>query len=149
MLGSVKYTPRSQQVFKLAWAEAQAFDHPCVSSQHLLLGLLKLGTGVQFSVLTKLGFTADSVRQSVGQINPEIARLYKKIGDIPFGASAQQALKRMRQEAVAMNHSYMGTEHLLLGLLAEENGGAASLFAAQKVDTKKTREEILIACSPH
>jgi ATP-dependent Clp protease ATP-binding subunit ClpC len=145
MLPSEKYTPRSQQALNLAWSEAQTLGGACIGSQHLLLGLLILGNGVQFHILTKYGFTVDSERESIRQGNPE-SEHHKKIDGIPFGVSAQAALKRARQEAIAMNHSYLGTEHILLSLLTEEKGGAATLFAAQKIDAAKVRQEILMEC---
>ena len=138
----MKYTPRAQQVFKLASIEVESLGHPCVSSQHLLLGLLILGSGFQFSILTKLGFTVDSVRQSIRTSKPDVEQ-FKKIGGINIGISSQRALERAMREAAAMSESYTGTQHILLGLLAEEGGGAAALFVSQKVDTAKTRQEIL------
>ena len=141
----MRYTPRAGTAFKLADVEAKSLGHSCVSSEHLVLGLLLLGNGVQFSVLAELGFTADAVRQRLKANQPAVKQ-FKNIGGIKFGLSAQAALERASHEAVAMSHSYAGTEHILLGLLAEDHGGAADLFALQNVDKVKTRQKILKEC---
>ncbi len=73
---------------------------------------------------------------------------FKKIDDVNFGVSSQRALKRAMQEAATMSHSYTGTEHILLGLLTEECGGDAALFASHKVDIAKTRHDISVLCGP-
>ena len=130
---------------KFAGAEAESLGHSCVGSQHLILGLLLLGNGVQFSVLTKLGFTADLVRQRLRADQPEVERS-KKIRGMKIGMSAQEALESAKREAIAMSHSHTGTEHILLGRLTEDHGGAANLFALQNVDKPKTRQQILEEC---
>jgi len=138
----MELTPRAKNAIRLAETEARSFDHPCVGSQHMILGLLLLGSGVQFSVLRKLGFTVDSLRQQIAAIGPRSEPSQKLCG-FAVGSSAARALERAAQEAAAMSHTYTGTEHILLGLLSEESGGAADLFATLKVDTAKAKQVIL------
>lgn len=128
--------------FRHADSEARTFGHPAVGSQHLVLGLFLLGGGVHFSVLRHLGFTAESLRRDIVALGPTLENT-QTISDFVFGSSAAQAVERAGQEAAAMSHTYTGTEHILLGLLSERSGGAASLFAAQKVDVAKARRVIL------
>src|SRR5687768_9479493 len=109
------------------------------------LGLFLLGNGVQFSILRKLGFTVDALRQSIVMMEV-VAEQTQTIDGCVFGSSAAHALERACREAAAMSHTYVGTEHILLGLLSEEVGGAASLFAAHHVDTAKARQVILDEC---
>ncbi len=128
-----------------AEAEARGFGHPCAGSQHLVLGLFLLGSGVHFSVLETLGVTADSLRRGIAAAGP-VPEETQTIGGVVLGGSAARALERAAQEAAAMSHTYTGTEHILLGLLSEESGGAAALFAAHKVDVAKARQVIVDEC---
>ena len=140
----MKFTPRATNAFRMAEVEARGFRQPCVGSQHLLLGLYLLGSGVQFSILTKLGFTADSLRQSIVALG-SIAEQTQTVDGFVFGASAVQSLERASHEAAAMSHTYIGTEHVLLGLLSEQAGGAATLFRDHKANTAMGRQMILDA----
>ena len=141
----MEFTPRAMTAFRHADTEACAFGHPYVGSQHLVLGLFLLGSGVYFSVLQQLGFTVESLRRNIAVLGPTVENA-KTIGGFVFGTSAAQAVERANQEAAAMSHTYTGTEHVLLGLLYEESGGAASLFAAKNVDVAEVRRVILNEC---
>jgi ATP-dependent Clp protease ATP-binding subunit ClpC len=110
------------------------------------LGLFLLGSGVHFSVLQKLGVSADSLRRSIVAAGP-VAEPTQAIGGLVFGGSAARALERAAQQAAAMSHTYTGAEHILLGLLSEESGGAAELFAAYKVDVAKVKQVIVDECT--
>ena len=138
----MEFTPRAKNAFRLAEAEARNLGHPCVGSQHLVLGLFLLGNGVQFSILRKLGCTTESLRQSISKIG-QIAQQKEPVGEFEFGDSAARSLERAAQEAAVTSHTYIGTEHILLGLLSEESGGAARTFAALKLDVAKGRQMIL------
>jgi ATP-dependent Clp protease ATP-binding subunit ClpC len=142
----MNFTPRAERALHSAKVEARSLGHPCVGSQHLVLGLFLLGSGVHFSVLQELGFSADSLRRSIMAAGP-VAEQTQGVGGFLFGSSAAHALERASQQAAAMSHTYTGTEHILLGLLSEESGGAADLFAAHKVDVVKTRQRIVDECT--
>jgi hypothetical protein len=135
-------TPRAMNSFRLAEAEARSLGQPCVESHHLVLGLFLLGSGVQFNLLRKFGCTAESLRQGIAAIEPASMQT-QAINGFILGLSAVQALERAGQAAATMSHTYVGTEHVLLGLLSEETGGASRLFAAHKVDVAKARKAIL------
>jgi len=136
----MELTPRAKQALESAHALARDLGHSRVGSQHLVFGLFQLGSGVHFSVLRSLGFSADSLRRAIAAEAP--------VGSISADGptadiSATAALKRAEMEATALSHTYTGTEHILLALLSEERGGAANLFASRSVDTTKTRQTIL------
>ena len=108
-----------------------------------MLGLFLLEWGVHFHILEELGCTIESLRQAIGSIGA-VAEQVQPISGLEMGASAVLALERASSEAAGMSHTYVGTEHVLLGLLAEDQPGPASrLFAAHHVDRARTREEVL------
>jgi ATP-dependent Clp protease ATP-binding subunit ClpC len=136
----MELTPRATQALENARQLARDLSHPNIGSQHIVFGLFQLGFGVHFSVLRGLGFTSDSLRQAIAAWVPVAA--VPPTGPT-FDISATATLERADAEADAMRHTYTGTEHILLGLLAEEDGGAAHLFASRGVDIAKTRQTIL------
>src|SRR5882672_8524548 len=112
------FTPRAQQVLALARKEADRFNHNYVGTEHLLLGLIKLGQGVAVNVLQKMGLDLETVRMEVEKqvgSGPET----KIVGNIPYTPRVKKVLALAGKEAKALNHSYVGTEHILLGLLEE------------------------------
>ena len=142
------FTPRAQQVLALARKEADRFNHNYVGTEHLLLGLIKLGQGVAVNVLTKLGVDLDSVRMQVEQqvgSGPDT----KMVGNIPYTPRVKKVLALASKEAKALNHSYVGTEHLLLGLLREGEGVAAQVLRTLDVNLEKARNEILKELDPN
>ena len=142
------FTPRAQQVLALARKEADRFNHNYVGTEHLLLGLIKLGQGVAVNVLTKLGLDLETVRlhveQQVGS-GPET----KMVGNIPYTPRVKKVLALASKEAKALNHSYVGTEHILLGLLREGEGVAAQVLRTLDVNLDKARNEILRELDPN
>lgn len=141
------FTPRAQQVLALARKEADRFHHNYVGTEHLLLGLIKLGQGVAVSVLQKMGMDLDTVRNAVEKqvgTGPE----GKPTGNIPYTPRVKKVLALAGKEAKALNHSYVGTEHILLGLLREGEGVAARVLKALDVDIERTRNEILSELDP-
>src|SRR2546430_2423574 len=117
------FTPRAQQVLALARKEADRFNHNFVGTEHLLLGLIKLGQGVAVNVLQKLGLDLETVRMEVEKqvgTGPD----QKMIGNIPYTPRVKKVLALAAKEAKALNHTYVGTEHILLGLLREGEGVA-------------------------
>lgn len=141
------FTPRAQQVLALARKEADRFHHNYVGTEHLLLGLIKLGQGVAVSVLQKMGLDLETVRAAVEKqvgTGPE----GKTAGSIPYTPRVKKVLALAGKEAKALNHSYVGTEHILLGLLREGEGVAARVLKSLDVDIERTRNEILRELDP-
>jgi len=142
------FTPRAQQVLALARKEADRFSHAYIGTEHLLLGLIKLGQGVAVNVLQHMGLELEAVRmeveKEVGSGPPQ-----KTTGTIPYTPRVKKVLAFANKEAKALNHSYVGTEHLLLGLLREGEGIAARVLRRLEVDIQRTRHEILAEIDPN
>src|ERR1700682_458524 len=142
------FTPRAQQVLALARKEADRFNHNYVGTEHLLLGLIKLGQGVAVNVLQKLGLDLETVRieveKQVGS-GPDT----KMSGNIPYTPRVKKVLALAGKEAKALNHSYVGTEHILLGLLKEGEGVAARVLRSLEVDIERTKTEIQKELDPN
>ena len=142
------FTPRAQQVLALASKEAERFNHNYVGTEHLLLGLVKLGQGVAVNVLQKMGLDLERVRMEVEKhvgSHPET----NMIGNIPYTPRVKKVLALAAKEAKGLNHSYIGTEHILLGLLREGEGVAARVLKSLEVDPARTRNEILKELDPN
>jgi ATP-dependent Clp protease ATP-binding subunit ClpC len=142
------FTPRAQQVLALARKEADRFNHNYVGTEHLLLGLIKLGQGVAVNVLQKMGLDLETVRMEVEKqvgSGPET----KMVGNVPYTPRVKKVLALAGKEAKALNHSYVGTEHILLGLLREGEGVAARVLKSLEVDIERTRNEILKELDPN
>src|ERR1700730_13694690 len=132
------FTPRARQVLALARKEAERFKHNYVGTEHLLLGLIKLGQGVAVNVLHKMGLDLEKIRMEVEKhvaLHPET----NMIGNIPHTPRVKKVLALAGKEAKALNHSYVGTEHILLGLLREGEGIAARVLKSLEVDPARTR----------
>ncbi len=141
------FTPRAQQVLALARKEADRFNHNYVGTEHLLLGLIKLGQGVAVSVLQKMGLDLETVRGAVEK-QVGIGQEGKSGGSIPYTPRVKKVLALAGKEAKALNHSYVGTEHILLGLLREGEGVAARVLKSLEIDIERTRNEILKELDP-
>ncbi len=142
------FTPRAQQVLALARKEADRFNHNFVGTEHLLLGLIKLGQGVAVNVLQKMGLDLETVRMEVEKqvgTGPD----QKMIGNVPYTPRVKKVLQLAAKEAKALNHTYVGTEHILLGLLREGDGVAAQVLKNLDVDIEQTRQEILKELDPN
>src|SRR5712675_1229560 len=142
------FTPRAQQVLALARKEADRFNHNFVGTEHLLLGLIKLGQGVAVNVLQKMGLDLETVRMEVEKqvgTGPD----QKMIGNTPYTPRVKKVLALAAKEAKALNHTYVGTEHILLGLLREGDGVAARVLKNLDVDIEQTRQEILKELDPN
>ncbi len=142
------FTPRAQQVLALARKEADRFNHNYVGTEHLLLGLIKLGQGVAVNVLQKMGLDLETVRMEVEKqvgSGPD----QKMVGNIPYTPRVKKVLALAGKEAKALNHSYVGTEHILLGLLREGEGVAARVLKNLEIDIERTRNEILKELDPN
>ena len=142
------FTPRAQQVLALARKEADRFNHNFVGTEHLLLGLIKLGQGVAVNVLQKMGLDLETVRQEVekqSKSGPD----QKQVGNIPYTPRVKKVLSLASKEAKALNHTYVGTEHILLGLLREGDGVAAKVLKELDIDIEQVRQEILKELDPN
>jgi ATP-dependent Clp protease ATP-binding subunit ClpC len=142
------FTPRAQQVIALAKKEADRFNHNFVGTEHLLLGLIKLGQGVAVNVIQKMGLDLETVRLEVEKqvgVGPD----QKLIGSIPFTPRVKKVISLAAKEAKMLNHTYVGTEHILLGLLREGDGVAARVLKNLDVDIEQTRQEILKELDPN
>ena len=142
------FTPRAQQVLQLARKEADRFNHGYVGTEHLLLGLIALGQGVAVNVLQKMGIDLETVRMEVEKavgVGPET----KTVGNVPFTPRVKKVLALAGSEARALNHAYVGTEHILLGLLREGEGVASRVLKNLSVDLDKTRTEIMKELDPN
>ncbi len=142
------FTPRAQQVLALARKEADRFNHNYVGTEHLLLGLIKLGQGVAVNVLQKLGLDLETVRMEVEK-HVGSGQESKMAGNIPYTPRVKKVLALASKEARALNHSYVGTEHILLGLLREGEGVAAHVLKSLEIDIERTRTEILKEIDPN
>ena len=142
------FTPRAQRVIQLAQREADSFNHPYVGTEHLLLGLIALGEGVAVNVLERLGISLESVRleveRAVGQ-GPET----KTVGNPPFTPRSKKVLQLAIAEAQSLHHTYVGTEHLLLGLLREGEGVAAQVLRNLDVNFDAARSEVMRELDPN
>lgn len=137
-----KFTNRAKQVIKLAKKEAQRLNHNYLGTEHVLLGLLKLGQGVAVNVLRNLNIDFDTVRNEVEKLvgyGPEI-QVY---GDPALTGKVKKVFEYANEEAANLNHNYVGTEHLLLGLLRQTDGVAAQVLENLNVNLKEVRKEVL------
>ena len=132
----------------LARKEADRFNHNFLGTEHLLLGLIKLGQGVAVNVIQKMGLDLETVRMEVEKqvgTGPD----QKMIGNIPYTPRVKKVLALASGEAMALNHTYVGTEHILLGLLREGDGVAAKVLKNLDVDIEQCRQEILKELDPN
>ncbi len=137
-----KFTNRAKQVIKLAKKEAQRMNHNYLGTEHILLGLLKLGQGIAVNVLRNMNIDYDTVRIEVEKLvgfGPEI-QLY---GDPALTGKVKKVIEYANEEATNLSHNYVGTEHLLLGLLRQTDGVAAQVLENLNVNLKEVRKEVL------
>ena len=143
----LNFTPRAQQILALARKEADRLNHKIIGTEHLLLGLLKLGQGVAVNVFQRIGVNLESVQHELeketgADSNQEI------IGNVNYTSSVKKVLLFASEEARSLKHTYIGTEHILLGLLREGDGKGAKVFKNLGVDIAQTRAVILEEITP-
>src|SRR5688572_7345249 len=135
-----KFTERARKVLQLAQEEAQRFNHNYIGTEHLLLGLVREGEGVAAKVLANLGVDLNKVRSAVEFI---IGRGERTVtGDIGLTPRAKKVIELSVEEARRLNHNYIGTEHLLLGLVREGEGIAAGVLESLGVSLDKVRQQV-------
>ena len=137
-----RFTERARKVMALANQEAQRFNHEYIGTEHILLGLVKEGSGVGANVLKNLGVDLAKVRMEVEKLvkaGPDMVTM----GKLPQTPRAKKVVEYAIEEARNLNHNYVGTEHLLLGLLREHDGMAAQVLVALGLKLEEVREEVL------
>ena len=137
-----RFTERVRRVMHFAREEAGRLQHDYIGTEHLLLGLLREGEGVAAVVLMNIGLDIEQVRRAVEEAVPPSGGTLT-IGDLPFNAGAKRALELAIEEAKELGHNYIGTEHLLLGLLREGDGIAAKALMRLGVALERLREATL------
>jgi hypothetical protein len=143
------FTPRAQQTLVLARRLAERLNHPFVATEHLLLGLFELGQGCAVNVLRKLGVDLERTRAEVERLTRPEPQTRARIGDIPHTPRVKKVLALAAEEQKALKHTYLGTEHILLGLLREGDGVAARVLKNLGLKLDQTRQEILKDLDPN
>ncbi|OGS07098.1 MAG: hypothetical protein A2270_03795 [Elusimicrobia bacterium RIFOXYA12_FULL_51_18] len=141
MMGT-RFTERAQRVILIAQEEAKRLNHDYVGTEHILLGLIALGEGVASQVLASLGIDLRKVRAEIEKI-VGLGDNMMLLGEIPFTPRAKKVLEYAVEEAQHMSHSYIGTEHILMGLIREEEGVAARVLENLGLKLETVREEVL------
>ena len=137
-----RFTDRAKKVMNLARQEAQRFNHEYLGTEHILLGLVQEGSGVAANVLKNMGIDLSKIRAEVEKIvktGPSMVTM----GQLPFTPRAKKVLELSMEEASNLGHNYIGTEHLLLGLIKENEGIAAQVLMNLGVKLEDVREEVL------
>jgi Clp amino terminal domain, pathogenicity island component len=135
-----RFTDRAREAVKLATEEARLLDHSRIGTEHILLGLLRVESGVAARVLEAKGIGADRIRADVLRIVPRGKGAPS--GHIPFSPRAKKVLELSLREALRLRHNYIGSEHILLGLLREGEGVAAKVLAEAGLDFNDARQEV-------
>jgi ATP-dependent Clp protease ATP-binding subunit ClpC len=137
-----RFTERARQVVVLAQDEARAFNHNYIGTEHILLGLLREEEGLAARVLESLEITVEEVRAQVARIVGQGDET-TTTGQIPFTPRAKKVLDLSLREALSLGHNHIGTEHILLGLVRENEGVASQILIDFGVDAEKIRNETL------
>jgi ATP-dependent Clp protease ATP-binding subunit ClpC len=136
-----RFTDRGRRVVVLAQEEARMLDHDYIGTEHILLGLIHEGEGVAARTLESLGISLETVRQQVGEI---VGRGEQPSpGHMPFTPRAKKVLELSLREAQELGHNYIGTEHILLGLLREGEGVAAQVLVKLGADLSRVRHQVI------
>jgi hypothetical protein len=136
-----RFTDRARRVVVLAQEEARLLDHNYIGTEHILLGLIHEGEGVAYLALTELGISLDAVR---AQVEAEIGQGSEAPGGhIPFTPRAKKVLELSLREALQFGHNYIGTEHILLGLIREGEGVAAQVLVGLGAGLDRVRQQVV------
>ena len=136
-----KFTDKARRVVVLAQEEAKLLNHNYIGTEHILLGLIHEGEGVAAKALEALGINLEQVREQVQEIIGKGQQAPS--GHIPFTPRAKKVLELSLREALQLGHSYIGTEHLLLGLIREGEGVAAQVLTKLGADTNRVRQQVI------
>ncbi len=137
-----RFTERARKVIILAKEEARRFNHDYIGTEHILLGLIREGEGVAAAVLQKLGLSLENIRLEIEKL-VQPGPTTQIIGDIPFTPRSKKALELAAEEARSLGHNYIGTEHLLLGLIREGEGVASQVLLNLGLDLNSVRNEVM------
>jgi ATP-dependent Clp protease ATP-binding subunit ClpC len=137
-----RFTERARKVIILAKEEAKRFNHDYIGTEHILLGLIKEGESVAAAVLQNLGLSLDTIRLEVEKL-VQFGPSTIVSGDIPFTPKAKKVIELAMDEARRLGHNYIGTEHLLLGLIKEGEGVASHVLMNVGLDLNKVRAEVI------
>ena len=136
-----RFTDRARRVVVLAQEEARMLNHNYIGTEHILLGLIREGEGVAAKALESLGISQEAVRQQVGEIVGQ--GQHAPSGHIPFTPRAKKVLELSLREALQLGHNYIGTEHILLGLIGEGEGVAAQVLVVSRgADLSGVRQQV-------
>ncbi len=136
-----RFTDRARRVVVLAQDEARMLNHNYIGTEHILLGLLHEGEGVAAKALESLGISLDTVRQQVEEIIGQGQQAPS--GHIPFTPRAKKVLELSLRESLQLGHNYIGTEHILLGLIREGDGVAAQVLVRLGADRNRVRQQVI------
>jgi ATP-dependent Clp protease ATP-binding subunit ClpC len=136
-----RFTDRARRVVVLAQEEARMLNHNYIGTEHILLGLIREGEGVAAKALESLGISLDAVRQQVEEIIGQGQQAPS--GHIPFTPRAKKVLELSLRESLQLGHNYIGTEHILLGLIREGDGVAAQVLVKLGADLNRVRQQVI------
>src|SRR5215203_2617475 len=142
-MNGYNFTDRVRKVLQMAREEAARLHHEYVGTEHILLGLIREGEGVAAAVLTNLNVDLEDIQQKIEETVKKGKAAAAAGPDLPYTSRAKKVLELAMTEARELNHSYVGTEHLLLGLLREEKGIAAQVLTDAGVSLEQSRAETL------
>ena len=135
-----RFTDRARRVAVLAQEEARMLNHDHIGTEHILLGLIREGEGVAAKALESLGISQEAVRRQVEEIIGQGQQ--PPSGHIPFTPRAKKVLELSLREALQLGHNYVGTEHILLGLIREGGGVAAQVLVKLGADLNRVRQQV-------
>jgi hypothetical protein len=136
-----RFTDRARRVLVLAQEEARLLDHSYIGTEHILLGLIDEGEGLAAKALDSLGISLEAVREKVEEV--VAPRGYAPTGQPPFTPRAKKVLELSLREALQLRHNYIGTEHMLLGLVSEGEGVAARVLQSLGADLPRVRQQVV------
>ena len=142
-----RFTDRARRVVVLAQEEARMLNHNYIGTEHILLGLIHEGEGVAAKALESLGISLDAVRQQVEEIIGQGQQAPS--GHIPFTPRAKKVLELSLREALQLGHGYVGTEHILLGLIREGDGVAAQVLVKLGADLDRVLQQVILPLYGH
>ena len=142
------FTPRTQQALAMARLESERLGHHFIGTEHLVLGLIRLGQGVAVNVLTKMRVDLNNLR---AEVESQLASSGDRVMDvrIPYTPRVKRVLELADKERRVINHTYVGTEHILLALIREGEGVAGRILKGLGLNSENVRQEILVELDPN
>ena len=137
-----RFTERAKRAVIMAKEEAVRMNHPQVGTEHILLGLIGVGSGVALAIIEKMGIDSGEIRREIEK-KAQTGSPTLILGEMPLSPQAKRVLELALEEAVAFGHNYVGTEHIFLGLIREKEGIAAQILEQMGLDLGKVRSEIM------